>query len=69
MYDLRWNQDKQCGEMVQQGWGSVHGGSPAHLLVTNLRKVKHGLLMWRKKFGQNEQNEICRLKEELRIAY
>lgn len=54
MYDPQWNQDEGCGEMVRQKWGSAHRGSPAHILVLNLREVKHGLLQWRKKFGRNE---------------
>lgn len=44
MYDPRWNQDEQCGEVVRQEWGRVHEGAPAHILVSKLRKVKHGLL-------------------------
>ncbi|KAM1060771.1 hypothetical protein ACFX2B_025120 [Malus domestica] len=69
MYDPRWNHDEQCSEVVRQEWERTHNGAPAHILVSNLRKVKFGLLQWRKKSGRNEQNEICRLKEELRSAY
>lgn len=68
MYDPWWNQDKQCGEVVRNGWGSDHGGSSTHMLVTNLKKVKHGLLMWPKKAGRNEQKEICRKNFEMHIS-
>lgn len=69
MYDPRWNQDDQCAEMVQNEWGNDQGGSPGHRLVNNLKKVKHGLLMWRKRAERNEHKEICWLKEALRNAY
>ena len=46
-----------------------HEGSPASLLVSKLRKVKHGLLQWCRTSNRNEHKVICQLKEELRSAY
>ncbi|XP_050142216.1 uncharacterized protein LOC126618176 [Malus sylvestris] len=47
---------------------STEVNQPRHLMH-NLRKVKHRLVTWQKNEGHNEQKEICRLKEVLRVAY
>lgn len=49
--------------------GCDHGGSIAYNLVYKLKSVCHGLFMWQKEAGRNEQKEICWLKEELWNAY
>lgn len=43
--------------------GNRCGGASDLKLAANLKRVRHGLLMWRKKAGRNEEKEICRLKE------
>lgn len=69
MFNPLWNQEEKYAEVVRKCWVPVPGNNPAHRLVQNLRQVKHGLLVWQKKEGRNEQNEICRLKEVIREAY
>lgn len=69
MYDPRWNQRDQCNEVVQSCRGNMLSGVPGNILVANLKRVHHGLVMWRKKAGRNEHKEILCLKEILCHEY
>ena len=55
--------------MVRACWGNAPSGTLAYNLVNNLHKVKHGLVMWWKNKGRNEQNEICHLKKVICDMY
>lgn len=68
MCDLRWNMDPSYEEVVHDCRGGAHGVMHAHQLARNLCKVKYGLLVWRKNEGRNEQREICRLNDVIRIS-
>ncbi|KAM2457726.1 hypothetical protein ACFX1W_006599 [Malus domestica] len=61
--------EDQYAEVVRLYWGSGIGDASDHNLVANLKRVKHGLVMWRKQADRNEQKEICRLKEILLEKY
>lgn len=68
MYDSRWNLDLSYEKVVCDCWGGAHGVMHAHQLARNLRKVKYGLLAWRKNERRNEQREIYRLNDVIRIS-
>lgn len=50
-------------------WGNALGGTLAYNQVNNLRKVKHGLVMWQKNERRNEQKKICCPKKVICDAY